>query len=582
MMKRSLVCLPFFIALMVSCTGTDTDRSGPGGSSGMADSADLVGVNTLQPVADSGTYYDGQFRGERKTSTVAYVEQALLYRDSGDFVRSVKYASLALNTVEDDEDSLKIRIFHLLSGGFEGIGAYTEAITHSIAAYDLLKQQKSQAKHRAIFFNAQRVGGLYLELNLNDSAMIYFKESRDFALASGNLKQQVSALNNIGLAHFWNGQIDSAKTYYYQALTVCEQFEPRMRSDSLLETLIKGNLAECLGNDDPLKEAYLKEDIARSIHLRYDENAILSSNELGLVLMQQQRNREARDVLEKARSLADSTPSLEKTTHLELISYLIQVYVNLGDRSRALEYHEVQNNMIAEYYGKKEQDRLLQELTTLKLAKINDEIKIEKIRAEKDRALIENLSKENDLVRVRNWSLVIFSALLVVLFVLIHSRNRADNRRKNKEKELQNQLLELELELNSERLNASVQSLSRKKKFVKDFIDRFMELDNIDDGALNSLKLFALNEIDVDDSILKMEEQINEIGEKQIARLKYRYPELSNNDLELLGYIRMKLTNKQIATIKNVTADSVKKAKNRLRKKLDLPPGHDFESILNS
>jgi FixJ family two-component response regulator len=49
--------------------------------------------------------------------------------------------------------------------------------------------------------------------------------------------------------------------------------------------------------------------------------------------------------------------------------------------------------------------------------------------------------------------------------------------------------------------------------------------------------------------------------------LKKRYPKLTSYDLRLCTYLKANLTTKEIATLLNITPDSVKKAKHRLRRK---------------
>ena len=55
-------------------------------------------------------------------------------------------------------------------------------------------------------------------------------------------------------------------------------------------------------------------------------------------------------------------------------------------------------------------------------------------------------------------------------------------------------------------------------------------------------------------------------------RLKARYPGLTAYDLRLCTYLKANLSTKEIATLLNITPDSVKKAKHRLRKKLGINP----------
>src|SRR5690606_5095432 len=142
-------------------------------------------------------------------------------------------------------------------------------------------------------------------------------------------------------------------------------------------------------------------------------------------------------------------------------------------------------------------------------------------------------------------------------------------------------LLKLELKYNYERLNKSVLSIERKKEFAEELMDRISEMNELSSSNKNSLKFFVLNELEIDESILIEEKNVSTIGQAHIAQLKLSHPQLTENDIHLLGYIKMKLTNKQIAEIKNVEVESVKTAKNRLRKKLNLEAADDFSELLS-
>ncbi|MEQ9298496.1 MAG: sigma factor-like helix-turn-helix DNA-binding protein [Cyclobacteriaceae bacterium] len=53
----------------------------------------------------------------------------------------------------------------------------------------------------------------------------------------------------------------------------------------------------------------------------------------------------------------------------------------------------------------------------------------------------------------------------------------------------------------------------------------------------------------------------------------------TTNDLRLYTYLKANLSTKEIARILNITPDSVKKAKHRLRKKLGLEAFDSFHSV---
>lgn len=66
------------------------------------------------------------------------------------------------------------------------------------------------------------------------------------------------------------------------------------------------------------------------------------------------------------------------------------------------------------------------------------------------------------------------------------------------------------------------------------------------------------------------------------GQLKRRFPELTAYDLRLCTYLKSNLTTKEIAVLLNITPDSVKKAKHRLRKKIGALPNLDWKALLIS
>lgn len=63
-------------------------------------------------------------------------------------------------------------------------------------------------------------------------------------------------------------------------------------------------------------------------------------------------------------------------------------------------------------------------------------------------------------------------------------------------------------------------------------------------------------------------------------QLKSRYPQLTPYDMRLCTYLKSNLSTKEIATLLNITPDSVKKAKHRLRKKMEMTPSLGWSQVM--
>lgn len=65
-------------------------------------------------------------------------------------------------------------------------------------------------------------------------------------------------------------------------------------------------------------------------------------------------------------------------------------------------------------------------------------------------------------------------------------------------------------------------------------------------------------------------------------QLKRRHPGLTAYDLRLCTYLKANLSTKEIATLLNITPDSVKKAKHRLRRRLGMKPVNSWGTFLSN
>lgn len=64
-------------------------------------------------------------------------------------------------------------------------------------------------------------------------------------------------------------------------------------------------------------------------------------------------------------------------------------------------------------------------------------------------------------------------------------------------------------------------------------------------------------------------------------QVRSRFPRLTSYDIRLCIYLKANLSTKEIALLLNITPDSVKKAKHRLRKKLAIDPRQSISCLFN-
>ena len=78
------------------------------------------------------------------------------------------------------------------------------------------------------------------------------------------------------------------------------------------------------------------------------------------------------------------------------------------------------------------------------------------------------------------------------------------------------------------------------------------------------------------------QENVDKVNHEFINVLAQKYPDLTTNEQQICALLRLQLSTKEIATIKNVEIDSVKTMRYRLRKKLNIDSETNLNQFLKS
>ncbi len=169
-------------------------------------------------------------------------------------------------------------------------------------------------------------------------------------------------------------------------------------------------------------------------------------------------------------------------------------------------------------------------------------------------------------------------ALLILIFLMYRYKSRkrlaevsleaSEKEKKFMTNELQN--FSLHLVYRNDFLN----ELQRKlKAMVKDASDKNKQ-------KIKGLHLQISQNLQNGQDAKIIEEKINEINSGFLFNLSEKFPHLTENDKNLCAMVRMNLSSKEIASIKNISERSVITARYRLRQKLDLSSDQNLNDFL--
>ncbi len=185
------------------------------------------------------------------------------------------------------------------------------------------------------------------------------------------------------------------------------------------------------------------------------------------------------------------------------------------------------------------------------------------------------------------WAYIFYSLILIGSFILFI---RIKNQRFEEEKrqiELENQKamrlkiaehekerLEEELKNKQKDLAMATMNIAQKNEKLMEIKDRLLELQNLPDKEkrkIDSLIRMLDDEINDDSYWEQFEQHFNALNDDFLNKLKKEHPTITHKDLKMCAFLRMNLSNKEIASLLNITLRGVEASRLRLRRKLNLP-----------
>ena len=136
------------------------------------------------------------------------------------------------------------------------------------------------------------------------------------------------------------------------------------------------------------------------------------------------------------------------------------------------------------------------------------------------------------------------------------------------QKKLEAQQLHNELEYREGQLSALAVQMLQKNELLMELKEK-LEAENgaAKDHPINRIISKGLNQ---DKEWADFNASFESMNKNFYSRIRQAYPDISPNELKICALIKMNLSIKEMAGILNISPDSVKTARYRLRKKLQL------------
>lgn len=440
-----------------------------------------------------------------------------------------------------------------------GLGQYPTALKMYL---DALAVYESRGDEYNISQVQSNLGILYKMTNELEKAEQYYKEALATQEKLGHRRKAHYTHNNLGLLYFEQGKTEEALRHLQKALDEVKAIGSYQSYWAPLLNL--GYYHNEAGNHDVaigfLLQAYATSDTTNNVNGKALSSIHLASayEAIGRFDLAKKYGTEGIELAGKYGNL----PTLEYAL------YVVQnIYKSHGKYEEALKVYDRFVNV---------KDSIMNAQKTEQIARL--ETRYELAQKEREIETLNQQKKELELnEKVSELQIGILVAILVIIvsFGFYYFKSQ---KARLKEHQLQNRILHGEV-------TSIAKQVAAKNQMLDDLKAQLEVLKNAkpSEGNASFLSLFKLIESNSKSETewSSFVELFDTLHPSFFSRLEKAYPDLSNTELRLAALIKLRLSLKEIADVVNITPDSVKQARYRLKKKLNLTQEQDLNQFLS-
>lgn len=512
------------------------------------------------------------------------IKQARAQEQKGDNAGSISTANKIIENSEKvgmkhSDSTIVMQAYAIKAKNYSDMGDLSQSLKLYKNAIRYAEKQNDKKELSDLYNN---VFSIYYRKHNYSNAKDLLKTSLELSL---NLKDSTRIRRNYNNAAL----IEYEQHNYKEALNLIDKaIKHTPASDNLPISLILTNKAEIYFKTGNLKSAEqtLKEALKRQNNT-ITEATIQTSLNYALVKACMGDKSDVRTITQKIlRSLSNYSLPTKENAYKELT----EICFTIGDSISG--FHYMKTGM---------------ELSD-SLSKIENEAQLQQLIVSYD---TERLKKQNDLlqqeIKTRNaivYASIIIIFLIIIFSIVLYKRMQIDKyksrliaeqkerllRMEKEEHERNKREMDIKLDHKNRQLTSYTIDLSATNAFHKKMEKTIYDIEqSIAQGESTDNTIKALKEIRSELSHYDSQAVDNdfrvyfeEVHPGYLKSLSKAYPHLSDTDLRMCAYLLLGMSTKEIASLTFREVRSIESARNRLRKKLNLPAETNLKDFLNS
>ncbi len=437
-----------------------------------------------------------------------------------------------------------------------------------------------------IYWINQRLGNLFYEWDNYEKSYYYYKEAQKIASFLNNDPLKAGAYNNLGNIFSSQKLWDSSLVYYKRAHYIYS-----LQKDTLSIAGTNNNIGTIYNYQEKYSKSIPYYKMAYLLMLkkgRTDDAAIFTLNISAAYASLNQKD-SALFYIKKAEVLSKDQNNMR--LNMRIANTYAKLFEIFGEYKMAMIYLNAYYQMSDSIYNLQKHEQIVEWQ--------------EKYESEKQKNTIALLQKQKEIgdVNLRKQNIIIYAITFVAFLILINllmiirqhklktkilkSEQLSLNDQKEKllaDKKLQeaeNQLLTDRIHHKERELVSSTMHLLQKNELIKKLkvtLDNINE--NLDDESLSNFSMDMKGLSTQSGMWDSFNYHFEQVHPHFFVSLKKQFPELTQNDLKIASFIKIGLNNKEIGSLMQIAPESVKSAKKRFKKKIDLKADDDLTAFI--
>ena len=520
---------------------------------------------------DSALYYytiaKRYFKDINSIRGLIFINHSLsaIKQAEGDLDEAINITEETLKLIEKHEEAgdLKTKFIgaqhNVLAGIYIEQGSYKIALIEALKALKYFEEIHHEPRKADVI---KQIGDIESALENHEASIKYFNQAIDIYEKLGEKMYLAYTYNSLGIAYQNLNEFENARASYNLAIDYSEAVEDKLSISTALN-----NLAELEIIDKNYSKA--KELLITAKSISENENLQLSLansyDGLSQIAYNLKKPSDALDYNNKAITITETNGALP---HLQqLYKFRSELLESLNQHKEAIYYLKASQKLNDSLFSSKKLEQIEELKTIYEIEKKEQEIK--------------NQKNEIELLYIKNkishqQLLLLASGFLLALIGIYALYQRSKKHKLEKEK------ANADLEFKTKELATHALHLAKKNEVLNDLKQKakILKTDANADPGYQMLIQTINFDLQDDNNWENFSRYFEEVHKDFNTNAQQKYPNITANDLRLMSLMKMNLSSKEIANILNISSDGIKKARQRLRKKMGLDSNVSLEQTV--